>query len=104
VRVTGATPGQPVERIAAPAAVADVLHDEGVAGRARVRQQQPALDGVAGVPREGHVHHVRVLHMRRHVGEHGLGALRGRGGQFAGPELVEVRGFLDGGLVVAQLG
>ena len=104
VRVAGAAPGQPVERVAAAAAVADVLDHERAVRRAGVRQQQPALDGVAAVARERHVGHIGVPDLGRHAGEYRLGLVGGRGGQLAGPELVEVRGLLHRGPVLAQLG
>jgi hypothetical protein len=104
--MAGAAPGQPVERVAAAAAVADVLDHERGVRRHGVRQQQPALDGVPGIAGECHVEYVRVPDAGVfYPGEQRLRAVRGggRGRQFGRPELGEVGGFLDGRLVTAEL-
>ena len=102
VGVAGAAPGQPLEGVAAPASIADVLDHERAVRRALVRQQQPAFDGVARIAGERHVDDVGVLDLGLRGREHRPGVGGGRGGQFAGPELVEVRGFLYGRPVPAQ--
>jgi len=112
VRVAGAAPAQPVERVAAAAAVADELDDDGTPGtpvvsssvRLTVRLEQPALDRVTAVTREGHVVDGRVPNLAADGGERRPGAVRAGGGELAGPEVSEVSGLGDVGPVVAELG
>ena len=104
VDVAGAAPGQPVERVAAAAAVADVLHDHGTAGRRVVRDEQPPLDRIPGEPGERHVEHVGVPDRGAGRGELGCPGGGPGGGELAGPELVEVGGLGHVRGVAAELG
>ncbi len=104
VDVAGAAPGQPVERVAAAAAVADVLQHHGAVRRRVVRYQQPPPDRVPAEPGERDVEHVGVPQRGAGRGELGFGCGGPGGGELPGPELVEVRGLGHVRGVAAKLG
>ena len=104
VGVAGATPCQPVERIATSTAVADVLDDHGLLRAEVVRDEKPCLDRVTSVAGECHVEHLGVADGGLHGSELCIDIAGTSLIDFTCPELVEVGRLVDLRQIGTKLG
>jgi hypothetical protein len=103
VRETNARPDQPLERVPASCAIADVFHDARQAPRTWAREQQPASNLLAAIAGEADV--VAVKSGEGHINwlEPSRQRMPSRLGQRLAPEGIEVGRLVTRRSVLAQL-